>query len=57
MPPGARRPKHVEGDGKLRYRKELLKKHGDPEYAERRDKQNREKSRRAYQKRKEMRQA
>lgn len=44
--------KSRKGTGKLRYRKELLKRHDDPEYDERRGQQNREKSKRQYAKKK-----
>lgn len=44
----ARSNESRKGTGKLRYRKELLKRHDNPEYDERRAQQNREKSRRAY---------
>lgn len=37
-----------KGTGKIRYRKELLKRHGDPEYDERRRQQRREAARRYY---------
>lgn len=43
--------KSRKGTGKLRYRKELLKRHDDPEYDARRAQQRREASRRAYAKR------